>query len=208
LDYTDVTTGKRIVLNGPNGDPLRLKFDKSRRTLRYPKANKKMLSMLRDHPQCYGSKNAYTTESEGKTFYPDALFKEIKENEDAKISVDASKTRFDAMNLVFKVIEDEDKAEDLAVVLGVSGSGEISHNKLLLYAEKNPEELIRTVKSPDFKARALARKGLNLDVLQKKGIIYCIGDVEYGIEFDDIVKSIVEDRDRMELVKSKLGTIK
>lgn len=207
ISYTNKEDGEQVIHNGPNGKPLRLKFHKGRRMLRYP-IKSKLVEILRNHPECYGSKNAEKKVIDGKTYYPGALFKEVKENSDALIAVNATKLRTQAMNLVFKIMEDENDASDLAVVLGVKGSGSISDSKLLLFAENNPQEIVDVINSPDFKAKALARKALNLNVLQREGIIYCCGDIQFGTEFDDIVKSIVDDKDKFDLLDKKIGTIK
>lgn len=207
LNYTNKEDGEQVVHKGPNGSPLRLKFHKGRRMLRYP-IKSKLVELLRNHPECYGSKNCEKKVIDGKTFYPNALFKEVKENSDAKIAVDATRIRTEAMNLVFEVMEDENKASDLAAVLGIKSSGSISDSKLLLYAENNPQEMIDTIKSPEFKAKAVAKRAIELDVLQREGIVYCVGDIQFGTEFDDIVKSIIDDKDKFELLEKKLGTIK
>ena len=204
LSYNDMETGEFINFLSPRGETQRYKFHKAFRTIRIPKKQTALIEVIRNHPLCQASKNSRKIERGGVVSYPDALFKEIKEAEDAKVSINIAKLRNEAMSAVFSIMDNESDIEDLATVLDIKGSGELSHNKVILYAERNPEELLELIKSPDYKSKALAKKALRLGILQKQGLVYVCGETEFGTDFEEVVKSIISNDVKRSILESKI----
>lgn len=203
LDYQDVKEGD-VTYKDRKGYPARYKFTKSQRMIRIPAFKKEEIEAIRNHPQCQGSRNGIFRTVGKENVQLNALFKEMNENKDAAVILDIARLRAQAVNKAFELMGDENEAYNAQLVLGIKRRGDLGSSDMVQYAQNNPKEFLDQVNSADFKARALARKAIDLDVIQKEGHLYKASELDYGIDFDEIVKTILSDKDKREFLERKL----
>lgn len=203
LEYNDISTGDFVSISDHKGLPKRYIFDKSKRMIKIHNKNEKLIKAVRNHPQCEGSPNGYYRN--GSTSNSNALFKEMNEQRDAELALSAAMKENEATDLCFQIMKDEEKADKLSIYLGFKDSGKIGNVKLLMYAKKEPENFIKAVNSPDFEAKVIVERAISHGILSKVGVNYVCEDFEYGIDIDSAVKNVMNDSDKMSLLKSKFN---
>lgn len=206
LSYFDNETGEDITIKDNRGAAMKYKFTPAHRSVRIPAKRKAELEAMRKHPECAGSPNGYYKMVNGEKVQLNAVFKELNEASDANIILSAAKLRAEAVTQAVALIKDEDKADNIAFILGVIGnSNPITHSNLLLYAERNPQMFLETLKQPDVEARGLILKAINKEIIKKKGAYYSIDDVVFGVDLEDAIKAYVKDESKRVLLKKRLG---
>lgn len=205
IDYYDRKKGDDVVVRDRKGNPLRYKFTRSTRYIRVPIKREDEIEAIRNHPECLGSPNGTYRNIEGKDVHLNALFKEINEDKDASVAIDAAILRTDAMNKAIELIRDEVDADNAMLVLGIASTGQSGHHKLMVYAQNNPEQFLEIINSGDFKAKALVKKAISLDVLQRDGVIYKAAELEYGVDEEEVLKTVLTDRDKRDYLLSKVN---
>lgn len=204
IDYNDTETGERIVEYDVKGYPLRIKFDRSHRNYRVPAKNQDLLEKLRNHPLCLNSPNGdYIKDREtGERKQINAAFKEVNEDKDAEVMIDASVKRAEALKSAIELMKDERKAIEVCLLLGIkSNQGKQSFSNLLLYAEKEPDHFMDVISSSDLECRGLAKKAIEIGILQRIGVNFTAGDVAFGTDFEDVVLKLLKDEEKKEYLQ-------
>lgn len=207
-DHDYLTTGE----NG-RGEKLfrRFKFNPSQRVLSIPNSQKDVIDFLRRHPDCDGSPNGhYVTDSDGKTTQVGAVYKEINEGKDAKIGIDAIKTKTKATNHAL-TLEDPSKADELKEISVMAGyfsnDPGMQHWHLLQYAANSPDRYLEIVEDPTRKAKYIIKSGLYGEnaVLRKKGFMIFWQEIHLGNSFDEAVQKILSDKLIMKAIEDALN---
>jgi hypothetical protein len=207
LQYYDNESGKEIFIKDNNGFPVKKKFTPAYRTVRVPFKNKAEIEAMRKHPECFGSPNGYYRTIDGKQVQVNAVFKELNQDKDAEVIVSAAKQRAEALNQAINLIKDEDLAETIALILGISATGMSSHANLLSFAERAPQRFLEVVSSPDVEARGNVLKGIKKNILQKRGAYYTVDDVVFGVDIEECTEKYIKDEGKRHLLKRRLGLI-
>jgi hypothetical protein len=206
LSYYDAATGEDVRVLDNRGKPLKYKFTPAHRAVRIPAKRTAELNAMRNHPECHGSPNGYYKDINGQRKQINVVFKELNESADADIVLSAAKLRAEAVTKAVELIKDEDKADNIAFILSVIGqSNPITHSNLLLYAERNPQIFLDAISQPDVDARANIIKGIKKEVITRKGAYYAIGDVVFGVDLEDAIKTYIQDESKRLLLKKKLN---
>lgn len=203
MNYQVTKTGEDVVIKDHRGNPKRYKLSKSHRMIRVPKKQIGEVQALRNHPLCEGSPNGNYRLLEGEQVQMDALYREINDDKDAGVVIDAAMLRSQALSKAVKLLEDEDKSEEVALLLNIVSSGRSSYAKILTYAERNPQEFLSVVNSADLDAKGLVAKSIKSGVLKRKGISFFLGDIELGVDADDVLKSIKLDEAKYKALHRK-----
>lgn len=204
LSYFDSEKGKHVQALDPRGAVVRYKFNKSKRMLRIHKGQEDVIDLIRNHPECEGSPNGQYREINGKLVHLDATFKEMNSDKDADVVISAAKLRAEALQLSVELMNEPEKAEMVATILNINTTGKSSFAGLMTYAEGNPKEFLSVAKADDIEYRGLIKKAINTGVLERRGVTYFIGTIEFGIEEDDMLKSILTDKDKYTLLYRKV----
>lgn len=204
VDYLD-NDGNRVVQADPKrgGAPMRVTFNRLQRKFIIPKAQVNTIEKIRNHPQCMGSPNGtYAVDDAGEEVHVNAVFTEINEDKDATHSISATKMMNNALNKAFEVFEDEVLTEDLAIVLGIKGKGSVARDKVLMYAQNNPKHFLEVSGSHELRARALATKAFDLDLLHRNSVgEYSFGELAFGYDKEDVVSALLKGKDKFNIIE-------
>ena len=209
LDYFDSNIGDQFTLTErKSGQEMvkRFKFDRAHRNIRIPKRNETLLDAIRNHPLCAGSRNGtYIKDDKGEKKQVNVLFKELNNDKDAEVMITASELKAKALNKAVEISKSPEEAEYICLSLGLKAEGKQSHAHLLLFAEKEPTKFLEVVDSKDTKARGLVKKGINKGIFERKGVMYFVDDVEFGVDFEDVISTIIKDEDKRTLLFKKIN---
>ena len=209
IDYYD-NNGERVFEpdRKRGGEAMRITFNRRQRKFIIPKGRKDLIEKIRNHPQCLNSPNGnYRKDKDGKLIQVNATFCEINDDKDAVTSISSTKMMNMALNKAFEIAEDEALIEDMAIVLGISGIGNVAFDKILLYAEQNPKSFLDVANSPELKARALATKALDLEVL-KRGSSgqFEYGNLTYGYNKNEVIDILLSETDKFAVLNSAFNS--
>lgn len=204
LNYYDYESGRPVDIKDNRGNTKRYKFSRSHRMIRIPKSNTVEIDAIKNHPQCEDSPNGVYQNIEGSEVQLNALFREVNSDKDAGVVIDAAMLRSGALHSAVELLKDETKSEEVALVLGISASGKASYASILTYAERNPQDFLDTVNSPDIEARGLVAKAIKNRVLVKKGISLFLGDIEFGVDSTEAVKAVKSDHEKFRVLYRKV----
>lgn len=206
LAYYDAQSGQNVSVNDNRGYTVKYKFTPSHRMVRIPSKRKEEVDAMRNHPDCYGSPNGYYRTIEGKKIQVNAVFKELNEDADADIVVNAAKQRGEALNKAVSLISDEVTANNVALILGIQGTSSArTQANLLSFAERNPQAFLETLNQPDVEARGNVLKAMSMNILNKKGAYYVIEDVVYGVDTEECTLNYIKDEGKRTLLKKRLN---
>jgi hypothetical protein len=195
--YTDSTGEYRFVEGKKdqfgNPIPMRFNFNKSSRQLKYHSSQKAIIEFLRNHPECEGSANSHGT----------AMFRELNENKDAEIAIQATMLRSKAETKVLALKGAELK--DAAHAFGYFKEGDgLRLHYLLQIAYYNPDQIFDVLDAPDFKAKALFKLAVDKKLVIKKGVVYVYKEEKLGPEERDAVSKLLQDKDLFDAIAAEL----
>lgn len=158
----------------PRGKWFRMDQSRRRFSVRLDQIDVNGISMydfLRYSPACEGSPNL----PEGGI----PQFKELNEEKDAELALEADEKRIKAAASVLEI--DEATLGEIGTTIGQFGNPDkIMRLHVLEWAQKNPYEYFKALEAPDRQIRALIRKGVAEEVLEKKGDIIYYGNTVLG----------------------------
>lgn len=141
---------------------------------------------------CEGSKN----------FRGVAVFKEVDEEKDAGILIDAKRTRKLANDAAFEL---ESKPKELAEIAQLIGEfrdqKDLQFAAVIQFADADPRTFLELAKSPDRKVRALIKKGLATGELKLKGKIITWKNEVLGSDEDEATQRLMKDADVLNAVE-------
>lgn len=198
--YQDKDGNSYKAINGyaPGGVPRAYDvfFSPSELLLRIPKnqkisvlvngEEKKMLKAeyIRNCSFCEGSPN----------FRGLSMFKEVDEEKDAGILIDAKRLRKQAGDLAFEL---ESKPKELAEVAQLIGefrdNKEIQLAAVIQFADADPRNFLGIANSPDRQARALLKKALNIGEVKMKGKLLIWNNETLGADEDEATQRLVRE---------------
>lgn len=159
---------------------------------------------LKNHPECEGSPYGQYEMVDGKKVQVGYCFKELNEEKDAMLALQADRLRTEAQAEVLKL--DDATVEEVASILGVYGQApSIQRLKVLEFAGKKPAEFNELMRSGDRAVRALVRKAIADEVFTKKGSVISWESTIIGNNEDDAIATLLGDQSMIEALQEKLG---
>lgn len=206
--YQDVDGNSYKAINGyaPGGvpRPYDVFFSPAELLLRIPKGkkisvlvnNEEQKWLLSDYIRkcsfCEGSPN-----NRGK-----AMFKEVDEEKDAGILIDAKRLRKQASDLAFEL---EGKPKELAEVAQLIGmfkdNKDVQLAAVIQFADADPRNFLAIANSPDRHARALLKKALDIGEVTLKGKILVWNKETLGADEDEAVQKLIHDKDVLKAIE-------
>jgi hypothetical protein len=168
--------------------PRYFKFSKKERTIRIPKKQQdsrgnNVADFLRNHPECKGSVN-----NTGQAIW----FKEINEDKDSGLAVEAKKARIEAENVAVSL-----KGQDLVDVAALCGLFNSKPNammhRVLEVAGNDPEAFMDIINDPAIKTKSLLRRGIRLELIKQKGTLLVWENTTLGVDENDAVRNLLSD---------------
>ena len=204
--YNDENGNPVYIYDGKrdrNGFEIPRKFNFSRRdrTIRIPKNQKdskgqSVVEFLRNAPFCKGSKLQIET---GTT----PLYKELNEEKDAAVAMDSKFSRIEAENKAIALEGEELRA--VAIMVGEFSDKEtLQRHRVLDYAGSAPADFLEIINSPDFKMKALIRKGINVGTLKITGELISWGDAVIGANEAEAVSRLVADEEIKDAIEKAI----
>jgi hypothetical protein len=130
------------------------------------------------------------------------MYKEIDEEKDAGILVDAKRLRKKASDAAFEL---ESKPKELAEIAQLIGEfrddKNIQFSSILNFADADPKTFLSYVESPDRQARALIKKGLSTGELKMKGKLIVWKNETVGIDEDEATQRLIREPDLMKAIQ-------
>ncbi len=147
------------------------------RQMRIPNGKKDMfgkswVEYLRNSPYCKGSE---LQKFRGTIPW----YKEMKEDEDAVIAIEAKETRLEAENKAMALTDTERIA--VCNLIGIfTDKPSIQKHRVLEYAGGNPLDFLELVNSPNFLLRSLIRQAIQAKVIKLMGTVHVWGPTTLG----------------------------
>lgn len=196
--YLDIDGNPRYIYDGRrdkknNPTPRKFNFSKRDRAMRVPKNQKdifgkSVVEFLRESPDCKGS---VLNNKRGNGVW---LYKELNEEADAQVALDVKFARIEAENKAI-ALEGED-LRAVAIMLGeFSGNEVMQQHRVLDYAGSDPIGFLEVIESPDFKLKALIRKGIQVGTLKQVGELITWGDATIGANEAEAVSRLMSDEE-------------
>lgn len=190
--------------------PFWITFSARERTYRTSKEREVLVSKNGDTPKKmklkdYLLNSPFTAESPNLRGEP--LIKLFDEVKDAKTAIDRREHRLKAGNLALGLTVEE--TTQMAQLIGVFNDDKlVQKNRVLEYADQEPDEFINLYNSPDREARSLVRKGLASGVLKLKGKMVVWESTTLGADIDDAVSKLLQDKVLMTSVAKAVKKLK
>jgi hypothetical protein len=159
----------------------------------------KKVDFLRNHPLCEGSK----LQKEGN-YTP--LFREMNTEKDAQVAIDFKIVRNQAENAVLGLNLEELKSA-AALVGEFSPKETVQRHRVLEVAGATPKEFLEMINAPEFKVRALIRRGVRNGTLSKQGTIIKWKEVLLGGDEQAALSQLINNEDMYEAVKKEVDNL-
>lgn len=131
-----------------------------------------------------------------------SMFKEIDEEKDAGILIDAKRTRKLANDAAFEL---ESKPKELAEIAQLIGefrdAKDLQFAAVIQFADHDPRTFLEIAKSPDRKVRALIKKGLSTGELLEKGKLITWKNEVLGSDEDSAIQKLMQEPDMLKAVE-------
>lgn len=186
------------------GKPLykRFVFSRGNRMLRIPNRDTETIEFLRNHPECQDSENNPVNPDTGKTEYA-TVFKELNEERDADIALEAAQERNKAENAAFALKGEQ--LRNVAILCGCDSMiPKIQLTAVTSYAASNPKgflEFIEDDVTTDLKAEV--KQAEKAGVIKKRGFVFKFGDVVLGNSQDAVIERLKEDAELRKAIKER-----
>ena len=190
----------------------RWKFDEAHRSIRVGKYEKSILptitydekgkekkiyiksvDFLRGYPECKGSPNG-----NGQW-----MFREMKDEADAVIAIDAKKVQNDAQTVALNLEAGE--IREMGAVYGQFGTDNgILQHYLIEKAGAEPQKFLDFFNSPERSAKALLKKAVQLKVVKVKGSLYNWENETLGHNEDAAIAKLIGNEDIFKALKENI----
>lgn len=170
---------------------------------------------LKFSPDCEGSPNGYYQDAgDGVKIQQGVMFREMNDDRDAEVALEADLLRVDAQGSALKL--DEGTLSEIAVFIGVFRNPKLQEGepdklmrfKVVEYAGKKPVDYFKLLNSGDRAVRAIVRKSVQEGILTQKGSIIFWESTMLGADEDAAISTILSEPRMLEALQSKvdLGT--
>jgi hypothetical protein len=190
--------------------PFWVTFSARERTYRAPKEREVLVSKNGDTPKKMKLKDyllntPFTAESPNLRGEPKIkLFDEIR---DAKTGVDRRTRRIEAGNIALNL--NPEQLAQMAQLIGVfSDDPMVQKNRVLEFADQDPEYFLELHGSGDRATRSLIKKGLSAGVLKKKGKMIMWDKEMVGPDEDEAVANLQKTPALAEAIKKAVDKLK
>jgi hypothetical protein len=190
--------------------PFWITFSVRERTYRAPKGRDIFVSINGDHPVKMKLadylKNSPWTEG-SKNLKGDATIKMFDEVKDAKTGVDRRKQRLEAGNIALNLSNDQ--LTQMAQLIGVfSDDKTVQLNRVLEFADQEPEAFLEFYNGADREAKALIKKGLKTGVLKEKGKMIMWDKEMIGADESEAISSLMKNEQLFKAVSTAVKKLK
>lgn len=166
-------------------------------------SGKSVVEYLRNHPECKGSPNGSYMIPGDPNSQVNVFFKEMNEEEDAKIALDAKNFRREAENIAANLSLEE--VYEINSILGNFKKGEASaRHSLMEIAGNKPQLFMNAYENPQRKAIALILKGISKGVLTRQGTVVIWNKTTLGLDETDAATNIQKDKKILEALEKAL----
>lgn len=168
-----------------------------------------VVEFLRNHPECKGSPNGqYLKTLLSGEADPESqvgiYFKEMNEEADAKIALEAKNFRREAENIAAGLSIEE--VYDVCAILGQFKKGEtLSRHFIMEIAGNKPELFMHAYNNPQRKSLSLIKRGLQKGVLTSQGSVILWGKTTLGLDEVEAATAIQKDKKLMDGLEKALS---
>lgn len=203
-----------LVGKNPDGTPIyeRWKWDQDGKRSIPVHKNKtdlngvRAVDFLRKSPNCHGSPLTAKDHSGNEL---NIMIKELDQEADAKISLDAEIEKINAANLALKVTGQE--FIDLCALIGVFGDADretAMRFALFEFAKRKPLEFMSLYNDKVRQLKSLLRRGVENGVIQKQGRMLSWEDQLLGVDEESAVIKLSADEKLTGAIKKHIDTKK
>jgi hypothetical protein len=189
-----------------------VKWSVRERTLRAPKDRDILVSINGDRPKKMKLKefianSPFTEGSKNLRGVPTIkLFDEVK---DATTGIERKELRLKAGNAALEIRTNPERLAELARMIGCfRDEKDVQLNRVLEFADQDPEQFLKYVESPDTSVASLLKKGVDCGALKKKGKMIMWEKESLGADFDDAVSNLMKDKDKAKAVRHAVDKVK
>lgn len=168
-----------LLLRVPKGKKISVLFNNE---------EKKMLlaDYIRNCSFCEGSPN-----NRGK-----AMFKEVDEEKDAGILIDAKRLRKQASDLAFELESKPKELTEVAQLIGCfKDNRDVQLAAVIQFADSDPRQFLSIANAPDRQARSLLKKALDMGEVKLKGKILVWNNETLGADEDEATQKLVKEKE-------------
>lgn len=152
-----------------------------------------VVEFLRNSPECKGSPNGTYLDPNNPETQTNVYFKEMNEESDAQVALDAKNYRRIAENIAAELSLEE--VYDVNALLGFFKRGEtFARHYILEVAGNKPDIFMRAYENPQRKALALVKRGLSKGVLKNQGTVVIWGKTTLGLDEVDAATNVQKDK--------------
>lgn len=152
-----------------------------------------VVEFLRSSPECKGSPNGQYNANGDEDSQMNVFFKEMNEENDAKLALDAKDYRRNAENLAAALTLDE--VYDLNAVMGEFRRGELlARHAIMEKAGNKPDVFMDAYNNPQRKALSIIKRGLDKKVLTMQGTVIIWNKTTLGLDEQEAATNIQKDK--------------
>lgn len=214
-NYTDIEGNTYCAFQtlGPTFNdhkPFWVTFSVRERTYRSSKGREIFVSKNGDFPEKmklsdYLANSPWTEGS--PNLKGEATIKKFDEVKDAKVGVDRRKRRLEAGNIALNLAPDQ--MAQMAQLIGVfSDDKNVQMNRVLEFADQDPEAFLEFYNSADREVKAVVKKGLKTGVLKNKGKMIMWDKDMVGADEADAVSNLLKDQTKLDAIKKNINKLK
>jgi hypothetical protein len=190
--------------------PFWITFSVRERTYRASKGREIFVSKNGDLPEKvrlveYLANSPWTEGSPNLRGEP--TIKRFDEVKDAKTGVDRRKRRLEAGNIALNLSAEQ--MTQMAQLIGVfSDDKTVQMNRVLEFADQDPETFMEFYGSADREAKALVKKGLKTGVLKTKGKMVMWDKDMVGADEAEAISNLMKDKEKFDAIKKNVQKFK
>jgi hypothetical protein len=173
----------------------RFSWNKGNRQIRIPNTQQDVIEFLRNYPECEGSPYAGKKKS---------WFKELNNERDASIALDAKRNRLEAETKALS-LEGEELFEVGILCGSVSDKEGLVRHYIAEYAQNNPDGFMEIINDPVRKPRSIVKKGINFGILRKKGFMIFWESIHLGNDIDSATKKLADDPQLLNAIEEAIS---
>ncbi len=165
-----------------------------------------VVEYLRNSPECKGSPNGNYSDVENPDSQTGVFFKEMNEEADARVALDAKDYRRNAENLAAGLSLEE--VYEVNALLGQFKKGEtFARHYILEVAGNKPDIFMRAYENPQRKALALIKKGISKGILKTQGSVVIWAKTTVGLDELDAAANIQKDKKMIEALEKAVNQV-
>lgn len=196
--------------NRSDSKPFWVTFSHRERTYRTTKERTVLVSKNGDAPTKmklvdYLKNSPFTDESPNLRGEP--VIRLYDEERDASIAVDRTVKRMEAGNKALE-LKDQELVDVAAAIGSFSTSPTVLKQRVLEFADQEPELFLEIVGDPTKEAKSLIRRGLKAGVLKTTGKIIRWEGTKIGADEEDAISTLMKDSEMLEGLRKAVKKLK